>query len=129
MHLYEELKAQFQAQQLAKNAESIRTHHPEYRRHQRAIAEEVKVVEAIFQDTLQDEHIATLIETMFHFQALGHPTNVYEFPKKWSDDEQKLGYEIHRKPETPAQREARIRRFEEMERAKNPPPEDDEDDN
>jgi hypothetical protein len=109
MELYDVLKAQFQAQQLEKNAESIRLNSPEYRRHQALIAEDIKKVETIFEDTLCDFYMVENIETMLHFQALGYPIAMHA-PR----------FKISRKPETSMERSARFQRFEEKEKAQNP---------
>jgi len=131
MQLHEQMREQFRARQLEKNAESIRTHHPEYRRHQKEVQEEVAKVNDLFENTARDNYIAKMIETMFHFQSEGHPTNLYEYTGYGGgdyDSEQVVAYEIHRKPETPQVREERLKRLAEKEAAKHPPQREDEDD-
>lgn len=126
--LFERMREQFRKQQLEKNAESVRTHHPEYRRHQKAISDEIEKVEKHFAETLQDRYIAAMPETLFHFKQVGHPTNLYEYPLAPGATEPKVAYEIHRKAETPQQREARIRAWHEKNDPKPDPTERDEDD-
>jgi hypothetical protein len=122
--LYEKMRQQFRLRQLEKNAESIRQHHPEFRRHQRQVKEEIDKVADVFLNTAQDTYIANHIETMFHYKGLGHPTNPYQF----IEDPGKVLYEVHRKPETPEERAARLQRLAEIEAAKNPKLPDEEED-
>lgn len=112
--LFEVMRERFKLRQLEKNAESIRKHHPEFRRKKRAIEEEIAKVNDLIENSTKDEFFVTLIEVAQHFATMQH--NINQFVQV----DEVTGYVVFRKPELPEVRAARLKRLQDIEDAKNP---------
>jgi len=112
--LFEVMRERFRLRQLEKNAESIRNHHPEFRRKKRAIDEEIAKVNDLIENSAKDEFFVTLIEVAQHFETLRHSIN------QFVREDEVVGYVVFRKPEPPEVRAARLKRLQDIEDAKNP---------
>jgi hypothetical protein len=112
--LFEVMRERFRLRQLEKNAESIRNHHPEFRRKKRAIEEEIAKVNDLIENSAKDEFFVTLIEVAQHFETLQH--NINQFVR----EDEVVGYVVFRKPELPEVRAARLKRLQDIADAKNP---------
>ena len=112
--LFEVMRERFRQKQLEKNAESIRNHHPEFRRKKRAIEEEIAKVNDLIANSAKDDLFVSLIEVAQHFEALQHRIN------QFVREGEVVGYVVFRKPELPEVRAARLKRLQDIQDAKNP---------